>query len=305
MGYGSGAVTSYNLSLMAFVTLNTISAHTSATNAMIVRINANQIATTASDTTVKVWNIATGSLVSVYSSAHVGGGNAIAVLPDGLLATGGCDSTIKVWNMASQSVSTYSVSNQVWAMKLNLVTGYLVAMFRLGGISFATFNPTTLIQLTQFGTNNYNDFDILLPSGNVIAGGAIGQPAFLDIFNVDGTVSFTYSYNVSSILKVRLLPDNVTVVLGLMNGQLALFNSLTNTFGAIYSAHSNYVELLAPTPDGRFFISGGLDSKLTIWTWSTMSLTQVNQFSISAQVNANSFITATFTESIDIFINWS
>jgi WD40 repeat protein len=232
----------------------------------------------------------------------VGGGNAIAVLPSGSLATGGTDSTIKVWNMAAQTVNTYNVGNQVWAMKMNLATGYLVAMFRFGSISLATFNPSTLLQLTQFGTNDYNDFDILLPSGKVVAGGAINLPAFLDVFNADGTVSFTYSFNVSSILKVKVLPDNMTVVLGLSNGQLTLFNSLTNTFGSTLSAHLSSVEVLATTPDGLLFISCGLDSKLALWTWGTMILTQVTQYSINAQVNSNAFITTTYTGCENFFI---
>jgi WD40 repeat protein len=293
---GSGVVNSYNLSVLVLTPLNTMTAHTSYTNA-IVRINQKQMATIASDTDMRIWDIASGTVVNTYTSAHVGGGNAIVILPGGLLATGGFDSTIKVWNMVAQTVNTFNVENQVLAMKLNSVTGYLVAMFKLGSSSFATFDPISLTQVTQFGTNNYNDFDILLPSGKVIAGGAISQPAFLDIFNVDGTVSFSYSYALSSIIKVKVLPDQVTVVLGLLNGQLALFNSLTNTFGATYSAHSNWVELLSLTPDGLVFISGGLDSQVVLWTWNTMNLTQVNQFNISAQIDSNAFITPNFTDS--------
>jgi hypothetical protein len=57
--------------------------------------------------------------------------------------------------------------------------------------------------------------------------------------------------------------------------------------------------MLALTPDLLYLVSGATDNKLVIWSWSTMSLTQVNAYSVGGTVNAAAIIAATYAGSRD------
>jgi WD40 repeat protein len=162
------------------------------------------------------------------------------------------------------------MSEAVWSMILNPITGHLVISMT-GYIAYydpITFDLLSIINTT--GTIN-NCMDVLLPSGSVIVGSSN-----LEIYDPSGNKVFGYSY--PGITRVKLLPDNITVILGLATGSLVLFNSNANAFGNSTTAHYNKINFLSVTPDHLYVISSADDSQLIVWTWSTMNLTQVNSF---------------------------
>jgi WD40 repeat protein len=268
----SGAVESYILSstTISAGVVFTGGAHSSKVFGLI-QINANQVVTASADQTIKVWNVNTSSLVNTYNG-HTATIECIAVLPGGLLASGGDDMTLRVWNMQYATVSTIPMTGIVYGMMWNPIIGYLVISIPN---SLLLLNTTTLTVAFTFTATSrtFYSMDLLQPSGNVLMIGS-----HLDVYSYpSGTRVFTYTLSQFS-YAVKLLPDNVTAVVGLYNGSIALFNSNTCTPGSTVPGHSATLEMFSVTPDLVYLLSVGYDGYLILWTWSTMSLTKVNMF---------------------------
>jgi hypothetical protein len=150
-------------------------------------------------------------------------------------------------------------------------------------------NMTLIKTITNYHSN-YFCMEILQPTGNIVA-----AYQYLDIYNTTYDLIFSSAYtSPSTINSLRLLPDNLTLVCWLSNGSFLLFNSNTFSFGSLYSVHTSYGVLLL-TPDFIYLVSGGRDYKLIFWVWSSMSLTPVKVFSMSAQIISGLFIDASFS----------
>jgi WD40 repeat protein len=290
IGLKTGPVMAYNMTTAAIATTSTLTGHTSWVK-KIARINQNQVASSCADQTIRIWNISTSTLVNTYY-AHTDSVSSLAVMPSGVLASGSYDGTVRFWNMQNNIVSTINVVNAVISMLWHPINGYLVVNM-INGIGL--INSSTLA-LTLLTTNrNYTDADVLLPSGNLIMAGS-----YLDVYSLPSGALIS-SYNLSISLKlVKLLPDNVTAVCGSnQNGSLLLFNTISNTFGSVITAHGNTsaVVMVAVTPDLAYLITVANDNVVIFWIWSTMSLSKVNSFSLAQTVNTAAIMSSVYNES--------
>jgi WD40 repeat protein len=275
---------------MATSTAFTGTAHTSCLT-VIRQVNGNQVATSANDNTLKIWNSNTNTLVNTYYG-HTGYITGLAVLPNGKLVSGSSDGTVRVWDTANNAVTVITtgwIDNMVW----NPVTGKLVAN---GGGQLNVIDPTTLA-LTQLSTvgQGYYDIDVLLPSGLVIT---VGQR--VDVWNsATGSRPFASVAPAGTINKVKLLPDNVTAVLGYANtGLLQLFNTATYTYGSQnYTCGNKTITMITLTPDLLYVITASYSNALTMWTWGTMVLAQEKTYTISSYINAAAMIGSVYAGS--------
>jgi WD40 repeat protein len=263
--------------------------HTSYVN-RIERINANQVATVSDDSKIIVWNLNTSTLINTYHG-HMDKIQGITVLPNGFLASCGNDRTIRVWDVNSQLlVSTISLPNIVYSLKWSAANGLFVANL----INYlAMFNPNTYAVTNTIYTNKtYYGIEILQPSGNLIVGGSIN----LDIYSLPSLTLNLSQVASQKVRTIKLLPDNVTVVIGCDSGQLMLFNTVSNAIGATLTAHGTgkLVLMLAVTPDQLYVMSGAKDNMIIMWTWSTMSLTQVKSSASAATLNYGAILSGAF-----------
>jgi WD40 repeat protein len=302
LGYNSGTIQTYTFNSSIMSASQNMTNHTNQVNA-VIQINQYQVATASKDLTLRVWDIQTNSLVNTYN-AHTNQVNSLVVLPSGYLASGSIDSTVRIWDMQnSVLVSTLNVSSSVYAMILNPIitpNGALVVI----SANLLTFYDAVTLSLVNpvvmTSRNNYTCMEVLLPSGNV----AVGRN-FLDIYNTSGSLIFTYNTtSATNVINImRLLLDNVTLVCGMSNGSLTLFNSNTNAFGYSNSAHTAWVEMLAFTPDLAYLVSGATDKQVIMWTMRTMNLTKVKTFtSLSASIYSGVIIATNLSTDLSIFI---
>jgi WD40 repeat protein len=192
----------------------------------------------------------------------------LVVLPDKRVATGAFDSTVRIWDLTGQNSTVLNMpGTTVVSLFINPVTGYLVVNM-VGFISF--YDPITLNLIrptTNTSGRDYTRVETLLPSGNIIGGGA-----FLDIYNgINGSLlaSFTPCF---SVCRLKLMPDNRTVMLGLGNGSLQMFDPNSYTFSGLFAAHTGGpVTFLTFTPDLIYMVTGSYDFKIIMWNYVTMT----------------------------------
>jgi WD40 repeat protein len=257
----------------------------------VLRINQDQIATTSSDYTIRVFNVSTGAPVSTfYGHTKVIGG--LSIQPDGLLASGGQDNSMRFWNMQTKtmtlksglSVGNFPICAQMFSQKsMHLVaTGAYLNFF---DASFGNF-------IINKG-HRYWTIDVHAPTGGVLVGGDI----YLDYYSYDG---IGFSYNVSnehtatngSVNVIKILPDNATVVVGTTDYLIVLFvfsasAPTTSYWSTRFLYHSGSVTTLTMTPDALFLVSGSsTTSQIVLWLWSTNYLVPACSYILNSGVGA-------------------
>jgi WD40 repeat protein len=265
-----GPINWYNVSSLAITPGPAITGHTSTVNG-IVQINANQVATSSNDATIKVWNIDNETLVNTYygHSASVG---PMCVLPNGNLASFGGDNTTRVWNMQTQTVSiAFTLSSGISSMMVSPVDGSLVINMPNALIFY---NSTSWAVIKSYNTASaYNRIIVVPGTGNVLA-----VSINWDVWNASGSRIFSQQWDAHSTLDLILLPDNVTAVGCRTSGALHLFNVSANTVGMIVAGHSQSAVALSLTPDQVYIISSGMDNAVILWTWATMTVTKLKTY---------------------------
>jgi WD40 repeat protein len=264
--------------------------HTNYVNYML-RINANQVATVSDDNLLVIWNINTSSPVNTYHS-HSSKVQGIAILPNGYLATCGFDYSIRVWDLANELlVATNYLPGMAYGMKWSAANGmFVVSMANY----LVMFSPSTYLWYYNVTTGKtFYGIDILQPSGKLIA---VGQ-SYLIIYNLPTFTVFKTLASPPSLTRVKLMPDNVTVVLGCTNGQVRVYNSITYSISTTYTAHTNgkWVLMLEVSPDQQYLFSGAQDSNIIMWTLGYLSLTQVKSMTSAAILNSGVIVSGAYS----------
>jgi WD40 repeat protein len=307
VGLGSGELSAFNVSALSITAVNAMVGHTAGVNA-IARINQNQVATVGSNMQTIIWDMNTSAMVNKYYY-HTCRGLNVVLLPSGMLATGGCDGTVRILNFQTNTVSKLPNTGGSWfyGLKINwfvgpngaLVTGSNVNGRPSDLANLAFYDAMNLTRLQQTTTNFYiYDIEIVSPNGYV----AVGGFSYLNVYSK--TAGLVSSMNISgtTIVKLKILPDNVTLVCGTKNVSILLFNVNTNTLGPTYTGGSGYIpwgypiNILEVTPDQLFLVSSaGL--QFWFWKWTTMSLTLVNMFTangFTGRIQSGAFMTTTY-----------
>jgi WD40 repeat protein len=247
----------YNFTSSVNTQGKTMSSHSAAVKHML-RISATQVASGSDDGSVRFWNLSTGAFVNTYN--YYGCGiQGLAVLPSGILASSaGCGALF--WNTTAQITQPLTLVRT--SNSINGPFKYFANNNSLVGPSNGAyfFDPVSFNLSIVNNGRGYNDIDIH-PSGMIWLGGG----NYLDYINITtGQVIGSITTSVGSPVRIRIMPDNVTMIVGYNTAVTQVVSLSTSTLGLSYKGHTSDIISLSVTPDSLYLVSGSTDSSIIV-----------------------------------------
>jgi uncharacterized protein with WD repeat/nitrous oxidase accessory protein NosD len=252
-------------SVSIFLTSVSLTGHTDVVRSVAFSPDGQLLASGSADYTIKLWEVATGSLVRTLSG-HTSWVISVAFSPDGrLLASGSDDYTIKLWEVATGSLVRTLSGHTSWV--------YSVAFSPDGRLLASGSNDKTIklwdvatgsLVRTLSGHTNYVNSVAFSPDGQLLASGSADYT--IKLWEVaSGSEVRTLSGHTSWVISVAFSPDGRLLASGSGDNTIKLWDVATGSLVRTLSGHTNYVNSVAFSPDGRLLASGSDDKTIKLW----------------------------------------
>ncbi|MHC5938019.1 protein kinase domain-containing protein [Nostoc sp.] len=256
--------------------VNTLQGHESSVLSVAISPDGKTIASSGGDSTIKLWNLATGKQISSLKG-HSQQVNVVAISPDGkTLVSGSDDNTIKIWNLATRKlIRTLSGhSDSVHALAISADSETLVS-----GSDDNTIKIWDLATGEQIRTLLGHTFWVrsvaISPDAMILASGSFDKT--IKIWNLTKGYSIrTLEGNSQTVTAVAISPDGKTLASAsrdVYDGQrlrtIKLWNLVTGREIRTLAGHSNTVTSIAFSADGKIIASGSRDRTIKLWNPAT------------------------------------
>ncbi len=239
-----------------------------------------QLASGASDRTIKLWDPATGQLKATLEG-HSDSVMALVVLPGGRLASGAGEGTIKLWDPATGQLQATLEGQSGSVNALALLPGGRLA----SGASDRTiklWDPATgQLQATLEGHSDWLNALAVLPDGRLASGSGDRTIKLWD--PASGQLQATLEGHSDWVNALAVLPGG-RLASGAGDHTIKLWDSASGQLQATLEGHSDWLNALAVLPDGRL-ASGAGDHTIKLWDPASGQL-QATLEGHSASVNA-------------------
>jgi WD40 repeat protein len=224
-----------------------------------------KIATGSGDTTVKVWDAASGKELFTLRG-HSNRVTSVAFSPDGQkIATGSRDATARVWDVASHKalfpLKGHGAEIESVAFSpdgLKIVTASLDGTARIWDAA----NGDELFTLTGHGNAIYS-VTFSRDSQWVVAGSGDGTAKVWDVANRKELR--TLSGHTFPILSVAFSPNGERILTGSGDQTAKVWEAVTGRELFTLKGHSAYVESAAFSADGLRIVTGSDDQTAKVW----------------------------------------
>ncbi|MEH1842672.1 MAG: serine/threonine-protein kinase [Nostoc sp.] len=255
---------------------NTLQGHENSVLSVAISPDGKTIASSGSDRTIKLWNLATGKQISSLDG-HSQQINVVAISPDGkTLVSGSDDNTIKVWNLVKrkQIRTLTGHSDSVHALAISADSETLVS-----GSDDNTIKIWDLATGEQIRTLTGHTFWVrslaISPNGVILASGSFDKT--IKIWNLTKGYSIrTLEGNYQTVTAVAISPDGKTLASasrdvydGLRLRTIKLWNLATGKEIRTLMGHANTVTSVAFSADGKIIASGSRDHTIKLWNSAT------------------------------------
>ncbi len=257
----------------SFVELDLFTGHTEGITSIAFSPDGQTLASSSSDETVRLWDVATGrhKLTLTGHTRRIG---SIAFRPDGsTLAGGGADATVHLWDSVSgahkamltghiHAISTVAFSPD----GKTLASGAWDNTVRLWDVATGT-QKAVLTEHAFFGENMSGISHVAFSAdGKTLASAAFNEDR-VRLSDPD-TGAEKKILNTGNISSLTFNPNGRTLATGSRNGLLQLWDVASGERKTVLSGHASNINAIAFSTDGKTLVSGG-GSQLLVWNART------------------------------------
>jgi serine/threonine protein kinase len=248
---------------------NTLQGHENSVLSVAISPDGKTIASSGSNSTIKLWNLATGKEISSLN-AYSRQVNTVVISPNGkTLVSASDDSTIKVWNLATgkQIRTLTGHSDSVHALAISADSETLIS-----GSDDNTIKIWDLATGEQIRTLVGHIFWVrsvaISPDSVILASGSFDKT--IKIWNLTKGYSIrTLEGNYQTVTSVAISPNGRILASGSRDRTIKLWNLVTGKEIRTLRGHGNTVTTVAFSADGKIIASGSRDRAIKLWNSAT------------------------------------
>ncbi|WP_437718588.1 AAA family ATPase [Sorangium sp. So ce448] len=250
----------------------TLHGHSASVNACALSPDGQRIVSASADSTLKVWDLATGKLLSTIEG-HSGGVNACAVSPDGLrIVSASADSTLKVWNLATGKLLSTLEGHSGWVNDCALSPDGLRIISASSDRTLKVWDLTTgKLLSTLEGHSGWVDACAVSPDGLRIVSASYDRT--LKVWDLaTGKLLSALEGHSDGVSACAFSPDGLRIVSASSDRTLKVWDLATGKLLSTLEGHSFAVKACAVSPDGLRIVSASSDRTLKVWDLATGKL---------------------------------
>ncbi|MFH7024731.1 MAG: AAA-like domain-containing protein [Heteroscytonema crispum UTEX LB 1556] len=248
---------------------NSLEGHKSWVFSVVYSPDGKTLASASDDSTIKLWNVATGKEISTLSG-HKSSVRSVVYSPDGkTLASASDDSTIKLWNVATgKEISTLSGHKSSVRSVVYSPDGKTLASAS-DDSTIKLWNVATGKEISTLSGHKSSVRSVVYsPDGKTLA--SASDDSTIKLWNVaTGKEISTLSGHKSSVRSVVYSPDGKTLASASDDSTIKLWNVATGKEISTLSGHKSSVRSVVYSPDGKTLASASDDSTIKLWNVAT------------------------------------
>ncbi|WP_437321244.1 TIR domain-containing protein [Sorangium sp. So ce385] len=247
----------------------TLHGHSARVNACAVSPDGQRIVSASYDSTLKVWDLATGRLLSTLEG-HSDRVNACAVSPDGQrIVSASSGRTLKVWELATGRLLFTLDAHSGWvnACAVSPDGQRIVSASRDRTLKVWDLATGELFSILEGHSDRVNACAVS-PDGQRIV--SASHDRTLKVWDLaTGRLLSTLEGHSDRVSGCALSPDGQRIVSASYDSTLKVWDLATGRLLSTLEGHSDRVNACALSPDGQRVVSASRDRTLKVWELAT------------------------------------